>query len=564
MTDNNTTESNHDADAIGTLEHLDPTTLVVDTNVRDEADIDADFIASITEHGVLQPIAAVRTADGQTLVRAGQRRTLAARAAGLATVPVYVRPLAPGDDLVERVTEQIVENDQRRELTEAQRARGIQQLLDAGVSVSRVAKKLSVKKDTVKAAETVGKSAAAKTALDTGQLSLAEAAALTEFESLPGALDRLTHAAGTGRFDHVVAQLREEQISWQAQIKAEAHWREKGFTILDEKPRWDAGCVELRYLRTADGERVTDAAVTDPAQWAVLVAEEEAWVDAETGEAVDESTIDWDTENTPDATPVEGMRHFNTVTDGVVFVPTFHCLDYSAAGFTLDAWFSRNAGLGTPAADQDGNAVDLDSDQDGEMRAAREKALAEEASEAQRRERRKVIALNRLGDAAMEVRRDFVTKLLQRKTAPKGAALFVADCLTREPALIGDYHGAHTTAELLGTTGGATVHSLVTDLPPTGDARAQVLILGVVLGALEARTPKDSWRGGGRSGYGNSVRATDYLAFLAANGYQLADVERVITGELSDDDVYEGTLSTPEQEDTEPTPEEQDAPETAA
>jgi ParB family chromosome partitioning protein len=140
MTDTITAESTHDADAIGTLEHLDPHTLVVDTNVRDEADLDADFVASITEHGVLMPIAAVRTADGQILVRAGQRRTLAARTAGLRSVPVYVRPLATGDDLVERVTEQIVENDQRRELTESQRARGIQQLLDAGVSVTKVAK----------------------------------------------------------------------------------------------------------------------------------------------------------------------------------------------------------------------------------------------------------------------------------------------------------------------------------------------------------------------------------------------------------------------------------------
>jgi len=38
------------------------------------------------------------------------------------------------------VTEQIVENDQRRQLTEAQRVRGIQQLLDAGLSVTKVAK----------------------------------------------------------------------------------------------------------------------------------------------------------------------------------------------------------------------------------------------------------------------------------------------------------------------------------------------------------------------------------------------------------------------------------------
>ncbi len=72
-----------------------------------------------------------------------QRRTLAAREAGLSTVPVYVRPATATDEtaqLVERVTEQIVENDQRKQLTEAQRARGIQQMIDAGVSVTKVAK----------------------------------------------------------------------------------------------------------------------------------------------------------------------------------------------------------------------------------------------------------------------------------------------------------------------------------------------------------------------------------------------------------------------------------------
>lgn len=76
------------------------------------------------------------------MVRVGQRRTLAARKAGLTSVPVYVRPASDGDDtayLVARVTEQIVENDHSRELGHAQRARGIQQLLDAGVSTTKVA-----------------------------------------------------------------------------------------------------------------------------------------------------------------------------------------------------------------------------------------------------------------------------------------------------------------------------------------------------------------------------------------------------------------------------------------
>jgi hypothetical protein len=49
MTDTITTESTHDAEAIGTLERLNPHTLVVDTNVRDEAGVDAEFIASITD-----------------------------------------------------------------------------------------------------------------------------------------------------------------------------------------------------------------------------------------------------------------------------------------------------------------------------------------------------------------------------------------------------------------------------------------------------------------------------------------------------------------------------------
>jgi ParB family transcriptional regulator, chromosome partitioning protein len=103
---------------LGTLEHLDPNTLVLETNVRDEAKVDAQFLASIKEHGVLIPIGGVRQDDGQVRVRAGQRRTLAAREEGLPTVPVYVRPVTASGEaaqLAERVSEQIVENDQRRQ-----------------------------------------------------------------------------------------------------------------------------------------------------------------------------------------------------------------------------------------------------------------------------------------------------------------------------------------------------------------------------------------------------------------------------------------------------------------
>jgi hypothetical protein len=55
---------------------------------------------------------------------------LAAREAGVATVSVYVRPGTDGDEnaqAVDRVAEPIVENDQCQALTDAQRAKGIQQ-----------------------------------------------------------------------------------------------------------------------------------------------------------------------------------------------------------------------------------------------------------------------------------------------------------------------------------------------------------------------------------------------------------------------------------------------------
>jgi ParB family chromosome partitioning protein len=548
MTDTSTTgNDNRDESGhveTGTLEHIDPNTLIVDTNVRDDAALDAEFIDSIKEHGVLVPIVALRSDDGQVIVRSGQRRTLAAREAGQQTVPVYIRSASSGDDtaqLVERVAEQIVENDQRRDLTTVQRAKGIQQMLDAGASITKVAKALSVKKDTVKAAATAGKSQAAMEALSTDQLSLTEAAALAEFDDMPGALEKLVRNAGTQWFDHTVAQLREQQASAKALRDAEKPWQDKGFTILDSFPRsWDVEYVELSYLRTAAGEEADDTAVTNPAHWAVMLSEEDAWVDAETGEPVEDDTVDWDTQDDPEAKPAEGLRHANTVTEATLFVPEYFCVDYAAAGLVLDERFQRFAGMGH-TGDGSTDTTDLDGDDD-DAKAAREAATAEAKLDAERRERRKVIALNKLGEAALHVRREFVAKLLTRKTPPKGAAMFVADCLARDSALLSDHQAQDTAAALLGVDNGQAVAKLVADLAANGDGRAQVITLALVLGALEARTPKDAWRGSGNY-WGRYVGSGEYLRWLADNDYQLAAVEEVVTKAKSADEVYDDYLA---------------------
>ncbi len=114
--------------------------------------------------------------------------------------------------------------------------------------------------------------------------------------------------------------------------------------------------------------------------------------------------------------------------------------------------------------------------------------------------------------------------------------MFVAACITGDVRLIEEYHGSEVAAELLGVADLQAVHKLVADLPATGDRRAQVITLGLVLGALEARTGKDAWRGMG--GFGRYVGPAELLGFLADNGYPLADIERVILGERSSEGVY--------------------------
>lgn len=273
-----------------------------------------------------------------------------------------------------------------------------------------------------------------------------------------------------------------------------------------------------------------EEAVTNPAHWAVWLDEEVAFVDRETGERVDEDAIDFATEDDPKRDAEEGLRHFSTVMEKTVFTPEWFCIDHQGAGLELDAFLKNTC----PIVHGEGETGGDDS---GDEAAARARREAEEA-EAAKRERRKVLALNKLGDAAASVRREFVRKLLARKTPPKGAAIFVAGCLARDKFLLDQYHGDDTAAELLGLDNSAAIRALVETLGTGGDARAQVITLALVLGSMEARTPKDAWRSGS-SAFMSCVTPGEYLKWLAAQGYPLSPVEEVITGDRTADAVYD-------------------------
>jgi ParB family chromosome partitioning protein len=301
--------------------------------------------------------------------------------------------------------------------------------------------------------------------------------------------------------------------------------------------------------------------ITDPQHWAVRLEEYTEYVDAD-GNVIDEGDIDWDTEGEPDAEPEEGLRHADSVVERTAFEPEWFCLNPEAAGVRISETYQRNAEyFARDRSTQSRTSTgDLDSDaSDADRQAARARAETEQA-EAQKRERRIVVNLNKLGAAATGVRRQFITTLLARKTRPKGAASFVADCLARDSYMLTQHNRDEGAAELLGIDA-AKVHAAVSDLPASSDNRALVIALGLVLGALEARTGKDAWPnaapvrepGDDRIYYGHSVTSGDYLRFLAAKGYTLAPVEEVITGTRTAANTYDTYLRDKEN----PAPDEQ-------
>jgi ParB family chromosome partitioning protein len=101
--------------------------------------------ASITAHGVLQPILVVETIDGYQLV-AGERRLRASQLAGLDRIPAIIRQLADRDQLELA----LVENLQREDLGPLEEAHAFRSLVDDfGMSQEEIASRVGRARSTV-------------------------------------------------------------------------------------------------------------------------------------------------------------------------------------------------------------------------------------------------------------------------------------------------------------------------------------------------------------------------------------------------------------------------------
>jgi ParB family chromosome partitioning protein len=446
------------------LVHVPAADVVIESNVRTAADLDPAFLASVKQHGVLLPTIGYRNADGAVVVRDGQMRVLAAREAAV-TVPVFVT--ARDDNTAKRIAEQLVANERRTALSDGDRLAAYRQLEIEGLSVTAIARETGTKRDTVKQTLTVAKSDAAATAVASGQATFTQALILAEFDGDAEAVAALTERIAFGCDDdtlaHVAARLRRD--------------RERAAAV-------DALTAELATA----SKRV----VTEDDDYEVL--------SRLTNAADDVTAYD-------DRTPIAEDEH----------------AECPGAAFTIQAW-------GDPVPVPVCTTPDLHARRSPAYVAPSTAGSAEPKSdedaaaeaEARKAERRELIANNKAWDAAEDVRREWITTLLQRKTAPKDAARFLALALTRH-ATTRYNNGGVSVRSLLGVEDTGWEPEIMGAWVEQHPGKGLHVALAVVFAGFENTADRDWWRNPNEHSRG-------YLGQLAAWGYPLSPVEKIAAG----------------------------------
>jgi ParB family chromosome partitioning protein len=479
------------------LLHLDPNTLTVRANVRLDPNLDKGFIASVKVRGVLVPVQAYRAGDEIVILR-GERRVLAARQVSRPTVPVIVVD-EQGD--VDRIIDQLAENDHRAGLPDRDHAAAYEQLELLGLSTGEIARKTHTDEARVRAGLAAKRSVVASAALARYDfLDLPMAAAVAEFEDDKEAVKVLVVAAKEGDFDHVLQKFRDDRA--RAKLKAEttAALEAEGWAVI-VRPAAGSRVEQIEHLKHGSKNLTSSVHRKCPGR-AVYLVDDYDWPDTEEGRAAREA------------------RDYN----GRVFSyrQVEVCRDPHKHGHT--------ARYGTSM-----------------MGAVKPKPVAEmdETEREEARERRRdVIDSHKAWDSSVPVRHRWLAEFMARKTPPKTAAVFVA------AALASSSHGSHVTTELenrsrlacrllgiedpgYGKEWTSELQKLIVCATPE---RAQMISLGLVLCAFEAGTSRESWRTHNES-------TAHYLRFIETQGYKLSVVERRACGEGAedpDDDAEDG------------------------
>lgn len=172
-------------------------------NPRRRAEADAEMVASIKEHGVLEPI--VLGPDGTVVM--GNRRRSGLVKAKCKTGPVLIRHDL--DTSEKQLEVALVENLHREDLTAMEEAEAFAGLQDMGFTQAKIATRTGRPAATVRDRLKLLKlSKGTRDALHKGQLTIGDALAMTEFASDPVVTKRLDKAATSGGLHYAIEQAR--------------------------------------------------------------------------------------------------------------------------------------------------------------------------------------------------------------------------------------------------------------------------------------------------------------------------------------------------------------------
>lgn len=138
-----------------------------------------DLVASIQEHGIIQPITVRKISDTRYQIISGERRWRASKTAGLTEIPAYVRDVN-NDQLFEMA---IVENLQREDLSTMEFLNSLKKLkyssVDKPLTNAEIAKKIGKKTSTVTSYLNILKlERAIQESIEIGEISFSHAKAL--------------------------------------------------------------------------------------------------------------------------------------------------------------------------------------------------------------------------------------------------------------------------------------------------------------------------------------------------------------------------------------------------
>jgi ParB family chromosome partitioning protein len=461
---------------------VDPGELIIGINVRKAPVLGTGFANDIGKRGVREPIIARRDEMGRLVVRKGQKRTLAAVEKGVPRVLVVVEPELLDDDTartIDRIIDQLGENEHRAGITLADEVLATQELLDLGLSATKIAELRSLPRPRVRTLVTVAKDEVATQAVSDGILDLTQAAVLAEFSTDEAAVARLTECArkDPDQFDHVVSQLRDEREEAAAIQAAAAELTEQGITVID-KPDSLRGQIrlleELRRSPTSKvGVKLTPARHAKCPGHAAYV-KYRGWVKPEDRVSV----------------------HFVCT----AFEEHGHAEVYAREGAA-----ARPVSSGSPGR--------------GRM------------TEEQKLERRTVVRNGKAWDSATKVRLAWLKTFAARKTPPKDAVVWMTQMIAQgshdmREAMAGDHQLAVTLLGLATKSDRTrydrrSIHPIADAAAKATPARASMLTLVMMLAALEERTDRR------RTWERPSREAVAYFTKIKEWGYALSPVEEL-------------------------------------